>query len=111
MYIKVNVTAIDRPRYRMRKGEIETNVLAFCNTNGEFVFVLLVEMSTREMVAGARNTFFVPISIYLTRKFSSLTCEENEYLYLPGWEGPTIDSQVLWDAISQPKGLKVLKGK
>lgn len=57
MYIKVNVTATDRPRYRMSKGEIEINVLAFCNTNGEFVFVLLVEMSTREMVAGAPSPF------------------------------------------------------
>lgn len=27
-YIKVNVSAVDQPRYRARKGEIATNVLA-----------------------------------------------------------------------------------
>ena len=40
-YIKVNVSAVDRPRYRTRTGEIATNVLAVCDQNGEFVFVLL----------------------------------------------------------------------
>ncbi|XP_038880502.1 uncharacterized protein LOC120072165 [Benincasa hispida] len=39
-YIKVNVNATDRPRYRMRKGEITTNVLGVYDTNGDFVFVL-----------------------------------------------------------------------
>ena len=39
-YIKVNVSVIDRPRYRTRKGEIATNVLTVCDHNGEFVFVL-----------------------------------------------------------------------
>lgn len=38
-YIKVNVSVVDRPRYRTRKGEIATNVLAACDTNGEFTFV------------------------------------------------------------------------
>ncbi|KAA0063753.1 putative nuclease HARBI1 [Cucumis melo var. makuwa] len=39
-YIKVNVTATDRPRYRTQKGEVATNVLGVCNTKGDFVFVL-----------------------------------------------------------------------
>ena len=36
----MNVTAIDRPRYRTRKGEVATNVLGACDTKGDFVFVL-----------------------------------------------------------------------
>ncbi|XP_008455792.1 protein ALP1-like [Cucumis melo] len=39
-YIKVNVSATDRPRYRTRKGEVATNVLGACDTKGDFVFVL-----------------------------------------------------------------------
>ncbi|KAA0050755.1 putative nuclease HARBI1 [Cucumis melo var. makuwa] len=39
-YIKVNVSATDRPRYRTRKGEVATNVLDVCDTKGDFVFVL-----------------------------------------------------------------------
>ncbi|KAL4028508.1 hypothetical protein IC575_011705 [Cucumis melo] len=39
-YIKVNVSAIDRPRYKTRKGEVATNVLGACDTKGDFVFVL-----------------------------------------------------------------------
>ncbi|KAL4035331.1 hypothetical protein IC575_004015 [Cucumis melo] len=39
-YIKVNVSATDRPRYRTRKGEVATNVLGVCDTKGDFVFVL-----------------------------------------------------------------------
>ncbi|XP_038889345.1 putative nuclease HARBI1 [Benincasa hispida] len=39
-YIKVNVSVVNRPRYRTRKGEIATNVLAECDQNGEFIFVL-----------------------------------------------------------------------
>ncbi|KAL0557101.1 hypothetical protein IC582_005619 [Cucumis melo] len=39
-YIKVNVSATDRPRYKTRKGEVATNVLGVCDTKGDFVFVL-----------------------------------------------------------------------
>ncbi|KAL0561378.1 hypothetical protein IC582_001803 [Cucumis melo] len=39
-YIKVNVSATDRPRYRTQKGEVATNVLGVCDTKGDFVFVL-----------------------------------------------------------------------
>uniref|UniRef100_A0A9I9EKL5 DDE Tnp4 domain-containing protein n=1 Tax=Cucumis melo TaxID=3656 RepID=A0A9I9EKL5_CUCME len=39
-YIKVNVSAADRPRYRTRKGEVATNVLDVCDTKGDFVFIL-----------------------------------------------------------------------
>ncbi|KAL0544083.1 hypothetical protein IC582_019194 [Cucumis melo] len=39
-YIKVNVPAGDRPRYRTRKGEVGTNVLRVCDTKGDFVYVL-----------------------------------------------------------------------
>lgn len=67
-YIKVNVSATNRPWYLTRKGEIATNMLAVCSPNGEFIFVM------------------------------------------PGWEGPTVDSRVLKDAISRPTGLKVPKG-
>ncbi|XP_008444024.1 uncharacterized protein LOC103487473 [Cucumis melo] len=40
MYIKVNVSAVDRPRYRTRKGEVATNFLGVCDTKGDFVFIL-----------------------------------------------------------------------
>ncbi|XP_038885566.1 uncharacterized protein LOC120075895 [Benincasa hispida] len=39
-YIKVNVSVVDRPRYRTRKGEIATNVLAVCDQNGEGYYYL-----------------------------------------------------------------------
>ncbi|KAL4021787.1 hypothetical protein IC575_020604 [Cucumis melo] len=39
-YIKVNVPASDRGRYRTRKGEVATNVLGVCDTKGYFVYVL-----------------------------------------------------------------------
>ncbi|KAA0067183.1 putative nuclease HARBI1 [Cucumis melo var. makuwa] len=39
-YIKVNVSATDRPRYRTRKGDVVTNVLGVCDKKGDFVFVL-----------------------------------------------------------------------
>ncbi|TYJ98396.1 putative nuclease HARBI1 [Cucumis melo var. makuwa] len=39
MYIKVNVSAADKPRYRARKSEVATNVLDVCDTKG-FVFIL-----------------------------------------------------------------------
>ncbi|KAA0057174.1 putative nuclease HARBI1 [Cucumis melo var. makuwa] len=39
-YIKVNVSASDRARYRTRKGEVATNVLGVCDTKGDFVYVL-----------------------------------------------------------------------
>uniref|UniRef100_A0A9I9EFE7 Retrotransposon protein n=1 Tax=Cucumis melo TaxID=3656 RepID=A0A9I9EFE7_CUCME len=40
-YIKVNVLASDRARYRTRKGEVATNVLSVCDTKGDFVYVLV----------------------------------------------------------------------
>ncbi|KAA0039620.1 putative nuclease HARBI1 [Cucumis melo var. makuwa] len=40
-YIKVNVPASDRARYRTRKGEVATNVLGVCDTKGDFVYVLV----------------------------------------------------------------------
>ncbi|KAL0560685.1 hypothetical protein IC582_001095 [Cucumis melo] len=39
-YMKVNVSQIDRPRYRTHKGNIATNVLGMCDTKGDFIFVL-----------------------------------------------------------------------
>ncbi|XP_038896406.1 uncharacterized protein LOC120084669 [Benincasa hispida] len=39
-YIKVNVSAVDRPHYRTRKGEIALNVLVIYSPTGEFIFVL-----------------------------------------------------------------------
>lgn len=33
--------AIDRLRYRTRKGEVATNILNVCDMNGDFVFVLV----------------------------------------------------------------------
>ncbi|TYK06493.1 putative nuclease HARBI1 [Cucumis melo var. makuwa] len=39
-YIKVNVSVVDRPRYRTQKDEVETNVLDICDTKGDFVFIL-----------------------------------------------------------------------
>ncbi|TYK07720.1 retrotransposon protein [Cucumis melo var. makuwa] len=39
-YIKVDVPATDWPTFRMRKGEIATNVLGVCDTKGDFVYVL-----------------------------------------------------------------------
>ncbi|TYK27175.1 retrotransposon protein [Cucumis melo var. makuwa] len=39
-YIKVNVPASDRARYRTRKGEVATDVLGVCDTKGDFVYVL-----------------------------------------------------------------------
>ncbi|XP_058191365.1 uncharacterized protein LOC131308446 [Rhododendron vialii] len=39
-YVPVNPLAVDRPRYRSRKGEIATNVLGVCSRDLKFVFVL-----------------------------------------------------------------------
>ncbi|KAA0062275.1 putative nuclease HARBI1 [Cucumis melo var. makuwa] len=39
-YIKVNVPASDRARYRTRMGKVATNVLGVCDTKGDFVYVL-----------------------------------------------------------------------
>ncbi|XP_062103795.1 uncharacterized protein LOC133814908 [Humulus lupulus] len=39
-YIKVNVSALDRPRYRTRKSEIATNVLGVVSQDMQFIYVL-----------------------------------------------------------------------
>ncbi|KAA0026059.1 putative nuclease HARBI1 [Cucumis melo var. makuwa] len=39
-YIKVNVPASNRDRYRTRKGEVATNVLGVFDTKGDFIYVL-----------------------------------------------------------------------
>ncbi|KAL8546946.1 hypothetical protein ACS0TY_006599 [Phlomoides rotata] len=39
-FVNVRVPTIDRGRYRTRKGQITTNVLAVCDTNMNFVYVL-----------------------------------------------------------------------
>lgn len=39
-YIQMRVPIADKPRYRSRKGAIATNVLAVCDRNGSFVYVL-----------------------------------------------------------------------
>ncbi|TYK24441.1 putative nuclease HARBI1 [Cucumis melo var. makuwa] len=39
-YIKGNVPAHERSRYRTRKGDVVTNVFGVCDTKGNFVFVL-----------------------------------------------------------------------
>ncbi|XP_058216710.1 uncharacterized protein LOC131327575 [Rhododendron vialii] len=39
-YVPVNPPAVDRPRYRSRKGEISTNVLGVCTRDLKFVYVL-----------------------------------------------------------------------
>ncbi|KAL5543802.1 hypothetical protein UlMin_007586 [Ulmus minor] len=39
-YIKVNVLASDRPRYRTRKNEIATNVLGVVSQDMQFIYVL-----------------------------------------------------------------------
>jgi hypothetical protein len=39
-YIRVRVPTIDKPRYRTRKGEVATNVLAVCSHDLQFIFVL-----------------------------------------------------------------------
>ncbi|XP_058192193.1 protein ALP1-like [Rhododendron vialii] len=39
-YVPVYPPAVDRPRYRSRKGEIATNVLGVCSRDLKFVFVL-----------------------------------------------------------------------
>ncbi|KAL6583482.1 hypothetical protein OROMI_005560 [Orobanche minor] len=39
-YIQMQVPAVDKPRYRSRKGDIATNVLAVCDINERFVYVL-----------------------------------------------------------------------
>ena len=51
MYIKVNVPAVNCPTFRTRKGEIATNVLSFCDTKGDFVYVLA---SLERSVANSR---------------------------------------------------------
>ncbi|KAA0048532.1 retrotransposon protein [Cucumis melo var. makuwa] len=40
-YIKVNMSAGDRPLFRTKKGEIATNVLDVCDMKGDFVYVLV----------------------------------------------------------------------
>ncbi|XP_028051140.1 protein ALP1-like [Camellia sinensis] len=39
-YVRVRVPAIDKPRYRTRKGEIATNVLGVCSQDMQFIYVL-----------------------------------------------------------------------
>ncbi|KAG6427810.1 hypothetical protein SASPL_112057 [Salvia splendens] len=39
-YIHLQVPTVDKPRYRSRKGHIATNVLAVCDRNEWFVYVL-----------------------------------------------------------------------
>ncbi|XVE86098.1 hypothetical protein DITRI_Ditri18aG0009100 [Diplodiscus trichospermus] len=39
-YIRVKVSEVDKPRYRNRKGEITTNVLAACSQDMQFIYVL-----------------------------------------------------------------------
>ncbi|XP_057795178.1 uncharacterized protein LOC131011386 isoform X3 [Salvia miltiorrhiza] len=39
-YVNVLVSNTDTPRYRTRKGEISTNVLAVCDRNGLFIYAL-----------------------------------------------------------------------
>ena len=39
-YIRVHVPATDKPRYRTRKSEVATNVLAVCSRDMQFIFVL-----------------------------------------------------------------------
>ncbi|XP_058208117.1 protein ALP1-like [Rhododendron vialii] len=39
-YVPVNPPAADRLRYRLRKGEIATNILGVCTRNQKFVYVL-----------------------------------------------------------------------
>ncbi|XP_028113932.1 protein ALP1-like [Camellia sinensis] len=39
-YVKVLASAIDKPRYRTRKGEIATNVLSVCSQDMQFIYVL-----------------------------------------------------------------------
>ncbi|KAK9265537.1 hypothetical protein L1049_001720 [Liquidambar formosana] len=39
-YIRVNVSEADKPRYRIRKNDIATNVLGVCSQDMQFTFVL-----------------------------------------------------------------------
>ncbi|CAL5346250.1 unnamed protein product [Camellia sinensis] len=39
-YVKVLAPAIDKPRYRTRKGDIATNVLGVCSQDMQFIYVL-----------------------------------------------------------------------
>ncbi|PPD91223.1 hypothetical protein GOBAR_DD11842 [Gossypium barbadense] len=39
-HIKIRVPTVDKPRYRMRKGDIATNVLGVCTPEMQFVYVL-----------------------------------------------------------------------
>ncbi|KAG5590014.1 hypothetical protein H5410_040528 [Solanum commersonii] len=39
-YISIRVEAIYKPRYRIRKGDIATNVLEICDVNLNFIYVL-----------------------------------------------------------------------
>ncbi|XVE86227.1 hypothetical protein DITRI_Ditri18aG0018500 [Diplodiscus trichospermus] len=39
-YIRVNVKAVDRPKYKSRKNEIATNVLGVCTPDMQFIYVL-----------------------------------------------------------------------
>ncbi|KAK2365165.1 hypothetical protein QL285_030112 [Trifolium repens] len=39
-HIQVNVPAIDKPRYRNRKGDISTNVLGVCSRDMQFIYVM-----------------------------------------------------------------------
>ncbi|TYK22917.1 retrotransposon protein [Cucumis melo var. makuwa] len=47
-YIKVNVPVADHPTFRMRKGEIATNVLGVCDTKEDLVYVLTSCKGSRE---------------------------------------------------------------
>lgn len=39
-HIQVNVPAVDKTRYRNRKGDISTNVLGVCSRDMQFIYVL-----------------------------------------------------------------------
>ncbi|PPD71031.1 hypothetical protein GOBAR_DD32094 [Gossypium barbadense] len=39
-HIKIRVPTVDKPRYRMRKGDIATNMLSVCTPDMQFVYIL-----------------------------------------------------------------------
>ncbi|KAL0541693.1 hypothetical protein IC582_021748 [Cucumis melo] len=86
-YIKVNVPASDRARYRTRKGEVATNVLGVCDTKGDFVYVLagwkgsVVDSRILRDVLSRLNGLKVPNGCFLAPY-------RGQCYHLQEWRGP-----------------------
>ncbi|TYK30845.1 retrotransposon protein [Cucumis melo var. makuwa] len=85
-YIKVNVSASDRARYRTRKGEVTTNVLGVCDTKGDFVYVLAGWEGLAAHSRILRDALSRPNGLKVPKGF--LAPYRGQRYHLQEWRGP-----------------------